>query len=285
MELMGLMRRAVTSGLWVIACTAVVGCGTKHVVPEQPTWADVEPILRGSCTQCHGAAAAIAGSSYRFDFYDMTSAVCGDAAGPLAGQTLARGWATLIGSDVTPPGSGWRARMPPAPADPLTDWERLTIQRWAQNPLRGEPPRDDRRPDIQLSAASGTADQSLAFSAVVTDPDGESVVGVLNVGQVSLMMGRAGSFGTTLNTASWPKGLYPITATLCDGWDNVTYDLGNVLVDHAPAASDAGTDGPPGDASADMNATDAAAKDAADAAPSDRLLSEAPSDTSSAPHE
>lgn len=280
------MRIAVPAGVWLLTGATLAGCGAKHTVPDQPTWADVEPILRGSCTQCHGADAAIAGSTYRFDFYDMTDAVCGGAAAALAGQTLARGWATLIGSDVTPPGSGWRARMPPAPADPLTDWERLTVQRWAQNPLRGEPPLGDRRPDIQLNAASGSADQSLTFSAVVSDPDHESVVGVLKVGQVTLVMDRPGSFGTTLNTASWAKGLYPISATLCDGWDSVTYDLGNVLVNHAPAVVDAGTtDGPPSDSSADLAAADAAASDAADAGPSDHSLAEASSDTPAPPHE
>jgi len=208
-------------------------CG-GHTVPAQPTWADVEPILRGACTQCHGSNANVAASTYRFDFYDMTPDVCGEAATVLAGQALAHGLASTIGMDVTPPGSDWRPRMPPAPGPILEDWQRDTLERWSVNPLRGEPKRANQRPDIQLQASTGMADKSSAFTAIVTDGDGEPVVGVLHFGETTLYMDRAGSFGTTVDTSKWAPGFHPISATLCDGWDTVHYDLGNVVVAHAP---------------------------------------------------
>lgn len=230
---------------WRLALPFVLGgagaCGDGHQVPERPTWANVEPIVRGACTQCHGATAAVNGSSaaltLRFDFYDMTPATCGDAASVLQGQTLGRGWAQLIKAAVTPPGSGWRPRMPPAPAPELYDWQRETIIRWASqaDPPRGEPSRENRRPDIQLEAASAQADTKLSFTAVVTDADAEPVVGVLKVGETTLQMDRAGAFATTLDTSSWPAGIAPISATLCDGWDSVTYALGGVDVRHPKA--------------------------------------------------
>jgi len=213
-------------------------CGGEHQVPEHPTWADVEPIVRGSCTQCHGATAAVNGSSdaltIRFDFYDMTPATCGDAASVLAGQTLGHGWAGLIKAAVTPPGSGWRARMPPSPAPELYDWQRETIIRWAAepDPLRGEPSRQNHRPDIQLEATSAQADNKLPFAAVVTDADAEPVVGLLKIGETTLPMDRAGAFAATLDTTTWSAGFYPISAVLCDGWDSVDYDLGGVEVKH-----------------------------------------------------
>jgi hypothetical protein len=149
---------------WKVVLPLVLGggsaCGGAHDVPEHPTWADVEPIMRGACTQCHGATAAVNGSSdaltVRLDFYEVTAATCGEAAQVLAGQTLGRGWAPLIKAAVTPPGSGWRPRMPPAPAPELYDWQRDTIIRWASEPepLRGEPSRQNHRPDIQLEATS-----------------------------------------------------------------------------------------------------------------------------------
>jgi hypothetical protein len=230
--------RAFFSSLF-LACVIPVACGSTPTVSDHPTWADVEPILRGACTHCHGATAAQTGSSgplvYRFDFYDMTAATCGDAAQALSGQGLGHDWAALIKADVTSPGSGWRPRMPPAPASELTDWQRETIVRWASepDPLKGEPQRDNHRPDIQLGGDSSVANARLAFTAVISDPDNESVVGVLKIGDVSLKMDRPGAFAATLDTSAWPAGLYPISATICDGWDSVTYDrLGNVQIRH-----------------------------------------------------
>ena len=223
-----------TTARRVLAAGALsIACNESPQVPDQPTWANVEPIVRGSCTGCHGSNAATAGLSYRLDFFDMTDAVCGKAAAALRGAPLASAWAALMARDVTSPGSGWRSRMPPAPSDPLTDWERETIVRWAKAPVRGVPVRDNHRPDIQLDAASATADKSMTFNAVVSDADGESVVGVLTFGKVELLMDRSGSFRQTVDTSGWTNGSYPINATLCDGWDSVTYDLGNVLVAHA----------------------------------------------------
>ena len=222
-----------------LAATSL-GCGGEPEAPAHPTWADVSPILRGACTQCHGPTAATTGSvngvSYRFDFFDMTSAVCGDAAVVLGGQSLARAWAPLIGADVTPPKGGGRARMPPAPGDPLTDSERVTLQRWAADPQRGDPPVGNRRPEIQLSAATAMADKSLSFGAVLSDPDDEAVVGVLQIGSLSLLMNRPGAFEATIDTSTWANGTYPVKASLCDGWGAFSYDLGNALITHPTTA-------------------------------------------------
>ncbi|HEY4184383.1 MAG TPA: hypothetical protein VGP07_04905 [Polyangia bacterium] len=232
-----IIRAAAFASAELFAGAVGSGCDS-HDVPAQPTWADVEPIVRGACLQCHGSNAPISGSSYRFDFYDMTSDVCGDAAAALAGQGLAHSLSALIGTDVTPPGSGWRARMPPSPAQSLLDWQRETLQRWAAKPQRGLPHGENRRPEIQLSAASAMVDKSLPFSAVVSDPDGEAVAGVLKIGDAVLAMDRAGTFGGAVDTSAWPNGTQPISAVLCDGWDSVTYELGNVLVNHpAPPAT------------------------------------------------
>jgi uncharacterized membrane protein YgcG len=228
-------RRARLGAALAAGGVALASCG-EHAVSQNPTWADVEPILRGTCTQCHGAAANLAGMTYRFDFYDMTPDVCGDAAIALNGQLLAVGLASQIGQDVTPPGSGWRPKMPPAPTHPLADWERETLQRWATTPVRGTPRGTNRQPVIQLDATSGVVDKSLPFSAVVSDPDGESVVGVLKIGDETLVMDRPGLFSTTLDTSKWAEGTQAVSATLCDGWNSITYQLGNVQISHAPPA-------------------------------------------------
>src|SRR5262245_17374957 len=88
----------------LLACTLllIAGCGAGAVVPEHPLWSDVAPILRGECGGCHGWTASDrppdaagvhpenTGGSYRFDFFDATADVCGDAALALdAGVSLA----------------------------------------------------------------------------------------------------------------------------------------------------------------------------------------------------
>lgn len=252
-HLTNVWRRARVASALAAGGLAVASCG-DHAVSQNPTWADVEPILRGTCTQCHGADANLAGMTYRFDFYDVTPDVCGDAAIALNGQLLAHGLATQIAEDITPPGSGWRPKMPPAPSHPLPDWERETVQRWAMAPVRGTPKGTNRQPVIQLDATSGVVDKTLPFSAIVSDPDGESVVGVLKIGDQTLVMDRPGMFSTTLDTSQWAEGIQPVSATLCDGWNNITYQLGNVEISHAPPAMLTGNGGAAGGAGGNTGA-------------------------------
>lgn len=220
-----------------VALASVAGCGSPPDVPANPTWADVEPILRAECLHCHGGTAAVTGSTsdatYRFDFFEMTPAVCGEAAQAVNAPLMGHALAPLIAADITPPPSCDRGRMPPAPAGPLADWQRETIQRWAMmSAPKGAPHRDNRRPDIQLSADTATVDKRLSFTAIIDDPDGESVVGVLKIGELVLPMDRPGSFAGDVDTSSWANGTRPISAVLCDGWDNFTYQLGNVEIKH-----------------------------------------------------
>jgi hypothetical protein len=196
---------------------------------EHPTWADVEPILRGSCTHCHGANAA-AGGGIRFDFFALDATVCGDAALAVDAPRMARELAPLIGQDVAPPGGG-RARMPPVPAPPLADWERETLVRWASAPMRGEP-HGNHAPQIALGALPPQIDAALDLALVVEDLDGESVVGVLRFGEETRKLDGPGAFRVKVDTARWMPGNYRATATLCDGWAPVTYDLFDIAVAH-----------------------------------------------------
>jgi len=215
------------------------GCGDSPTPPEHPTWADVEPILRGRCTGCHGGSADVTGTydglTYRFDFYDMSADTCGMAAQALpVGQTgLAANQAALIASDVRSPGSGWPPKMPPAPASALLDWQQETLRRWAADGApKGAPRSDNHRPDIQLGAQQAVVDERLTFSAVISDPDGESVVGGLLFGDMTLTMTHPGAFAATLDTSTWAPGIYPVKAVLCDGWDSFEYELGNAEIKH-----------------------------------------------------
>jgi hypothetical protein len=210
----------------------VGGCGGPPTVPEQPTWADVQPIIKGECTQCHGATAATTGFGYRLDFYDMTMDACGDAARALPGGILAGAAAPSIVTDVTPSPDNGVARMPPAPAPVLHDWERETLLRWAAKPVKGPPPAGNHAPTIKVTGLPTMVNDTLSFSAFVDDADGDEAVGVLKIAGVVFAMPSSGSFAVQIPASDWPAGTQRLNAVLCDGWASATYDLGPVTVKH-----------------------------------------------------
>jgi hypothetical protein len=227
-----------------IAVAGALGCAPE---PRQhPTWVDVQPILAGECVHCHGAGADETGSDrtgggFRFDFYamkdDMGDDVCGEATNVLGkDKQLAKAYASdiLTAISTTADRPNDRPAMPPPPAPYLHDWEWQTIQAWVNDGApRGELPPSNRPPRFRLYHDSGPADATLDITAVIEDPDGDPVVGVLMFGDDHLKMNRAGAFSETLDTSSWAAGDRAITAVLCDGWSNVTYSVGMLTVDHA----------------------------------------------------
>lgn len=225
------MTRAGFAALLVLGA----GCGPTAVAPEHPTWADVAPVLRGECVGCHGWTAADTGAGYRFDLFEATPEVCGDAALALdRGVLLAGSPASppLIARDVGPQPGARFARMPPLPAPALPDWERATLERWATAPAKGPPPATNRPPSIAVSGFPAAADARLAFTAIVEDPDGDGAIGVVEVGRLAFLMNRTGSFGVSFDSSTWPEGPTRVRAVLCDGWTNSTIDLGTVDIRH-----------------------------------------------------
>jgi hypothetical protein len=225
---------AAKSGLGV--ALSALACSSP-TAPAHPTWADVGPILAGECSGCHGSTAASTGNGYRFDFFDMTSAVCGKAVDVLGENApLAQALSTQIWNDVTSPpdNSAVRPKMPPPPAPYLSEWEWQTIRRWiADNTPRGDMPPGNRPPRLRFFRSASTVDTSLSITALVDDPDGDPVVGIVNLGdQPPFKMDRSGSFSTEIDTSSWPEGDISVSATLCDGWSNVTFAVGTITVSH-----------------------------------------------------
>jgi hypothetical protein len=234
---------ALAAGLLAIL---VAGCGERSI-PAHPAWADVAPIVRGDCVGCHGWTASDrppnadgfhppnTGGGVRLDFYEVTEAVCGDAAlamdpnVPLAGSA---GIAAQVRADLVVQNGAQAPRMPPEPYPALESWELETIERWASNPVKGPPPSGNRPPTIAINQLPSTADQQLAFTAILDDPDGDSVVGVIEVPGFDLLMNRPGAFDVVFDSSGWPPGpVYPI-AVLCDGWTSTTIELGPIVVEH-----------------------------------------------------
>ena len=231
------MSRRILAALCPVVTGLAAGCSATPLVPADPTWADVAPIFRGQCNSCHGWTAKETGSSYRFDFFDMTAEACGDAALALdkglvlAGSPLATG---QIGPDITPQPSGW-ARMPAPPSPALPAWERDTLSRWAARPSKGMAPSANLAPTLEVSGYPAAADQSLAFTVVLSDPDDDAALGVIEVNGLAFLMNRTGSFDVVFDSSSWSAGPQTIRAILCDGWAKTQYDFAPVQVTH-PAA-------------------------------------------------
>ncbi len=75
----------------------------------------------------------------------------------------------------------------------------------------------------------------LAFTAVIDDPDGDSVLGVIEVNGLAFLMNRPGSFAVSIPSSNWPAGPQAVKAVLCDGWSlasTVEIPLGTVQVKH-----------------------------------------------------
>jgi hypothetical protein len=220
-----------------LSLVTLAGCYQQsHSVPEHPTWADVEPILRADCLQCHGGSAPITASAgnriYRFDFFDLTADVCGEAAAAVDLPTFAAGSSALIANAITSIDRSVRPRMPPAPSPSLGDWEWRTLLRWTDNPSRGLAPTSNHPPVVQIRAETLFADKRWSIWAIVEDPDGEAAVGLLTVGDFQLKMDRPGAFIIDIDTSRWPAGEVPVHAVACDGWTNVDYALGTITVQH-----------------------------------------------------
>jgi len=228
-------RALVMSGLALSALAFGPGCSPPPTPPEQPTWADVAPILRGSCNSCHGWTAPRSGNFYRFDFFDVTTASCGDAAlaldpnVTLAGATAS---ATQIAADVIPQAGAAFPTMPPQPSPALPDWEVLTLTRWAGHPIKGPPPPGNAPPTMTVSNFPLSAGNQLGFTAVMSDPDGDSAIGVIEVNGLAFLMDRPGSFDVLFDSSNWSAGAVRVKAVLCDGWTNGAYDLGQVTIQH-----------------------------------------------------
>jgi len=226
-----------------IAAALAAALGCRPEAPAHPTWANVQPILAGECTSCHGATADYIGAGrtgggYRFDFYDMKVSVCDEATQVLgAGKQLALAYADKIWQQISTPADQPSARppMPPPPAPYLADWEWQTIQRWvADGAPKGDSPPGNRPARFSLYHDSGPADQTLDMTAVIDDPDGDPVVGVLLFGDdvPPLRMDPSGAFSATLDTSSWAAGDRAVSAVLCDGWSSMMYAVTTLTVSH-----------------------------------------------------
>jgi hypothetical protein len=189
-----------------------LGCEGPASAPAKPTWVDdVEPILRGNCFHCHGAVSPDAAPLVqRWDFYDMgdpklttindfTPTDVAKAKWPSAKDHLVS-WLLYVTYTADNP-----ARMPPAPATPLSDSAIQTLKNW----MMAGTPRGTRLNNKKPTAAWLVRPKTI----VVSDDDNEQVLGKMTCSGADEPVAHSGTF--TL-PAGWQP---PCTATLYDGQD------------------------------------------------------------------
>ena len=194
----------------VAAWLALASCGSPPPeVPAHPTWGDVEPILRKECTSCHGGTAPRTGSAlgvtYRFDFFDLTAASCGDAATAVSGPDSPRRRRLRSHSTLRPTAPQFvpRCRPPGSLAGGLGVANAVAlVPRPAEgNAAAREPPAN---PPGHILRANGQ--EPVHALGRLEDPDDDSVVGVLTIGDVTLRMDRPGPFSILIDGSQWPAG-------------------------------------------------------------------------------
>lgn len=125
---------------------AALGCGSEMPeVPANPTYAsDVAPILNLHCIRCHGLADML--HTMIVNGYPNSPSTCylqryedeGNCAVPGSADCMhgagycgtRMGTDSLITAMINMP-NGSTGRMPPPPADPLSDFEKAVINRWS----------------------------------------------------------------------------------------------------------------------------------------------------------
>jgi hypothetical protein len=130
--------------LFVAAALALLA-GCQEPVPGEPTYTvEMKPLFEAHCVRCHGGGGMInsdpeagifatdKGNSH-LNVYGMTGACTADAGAALGPCVLGAQWSAMTGlMKAYLHGSG-TIHMPPAPAEPLTDWELSLVDRWLAN--------------------------------------------------------------------------------------------------------------------------------------------------------
>jgi hypothetical protein len=218
------MRRFVTrSGLSGLAALALLTGVSTCAAPEPPTnpsWdVDVYPIIRGSCANCHGDTAGLTGPGmgFRFDTCNPADFKIGERAALGLGAT---GLAPLILADVLPPSGGGRPKMPPAPAEPLSEYEVGVLRNWVKVVEKANG-------DLSLACRKSVANRDPRARLVSRTKDGNDLVAVLDITDLDgdIVLGTVANSDDKITSVGRRtvrvKGSQTIKLQLTDGWATV----------------------------------------------------------------
>ncbi len=223
----------------------VAGCSGPDT-PEDPTWADVQPILATHCVRCHGAPASSAPDGFRLDVYDDTIVEDFGDDDP-TNDWVIRGAGTMAeflaertdpeeaedkGFDLMPPtDTGLDGRQTAI----LRDWDDL-------RPVGGAPPERGERADNRAPTITRLDDvedgDRVGIAYQIEDADHDLVRGQLLAGGVAVGELHGGRGLVTIDRGVLASGSLDLQARLDDGGaaTAVVRELGSVIVDHVNAA-------------------------------------------------
>ena len=167
-----------TSGLAkLLALSVLTAACAAEKPPAVPSWdLDVYPILRGSCSHCHGVT--VKPPALPITRYDICNSAAfmsqNIAVGPGAGAGI------LAITQVLRPSVGG-SRMPPPPAAPLSDYEVTVLERWARRPSCDKQV-PNRKPIVLLVQPLTRTGNTATVTIEVSDPDGDQVLGKAKMG-------------------------------------------------------------------------------------------------------
>jgi hypothetical protein len=216
---------------FLLTLAAAVAACTTEPIPSRPAWDQhVLPLLQGRCNHCHGETVL------QPDFEGMPRPfpttrldVCNVEAQPYKdlGIAVTGGGAVTALKVYFPtqleidPMTGRRS-MPPAPAEPLSDWEYQVLKKWVEivsvdisaaclKAVR------NREPKVTLVEPPKDTGEAVEVVIEVTDADNDGMLGKATLGSATFDILGAGR-----RILRFPKGT-PTSATLgvvvTDGYD------------------------------------------------------------------
>jgi hypothetical protein len=203
-----------------------LACGAEP--PAVPSWdRDVYPILRGSCSHCHGSVANPGTvPATRYDICSSTPFNEAFAAEKVFIVADAMGNPAVGGASVfagviaaqTGPAASEIIRMPPPPASRLGDYEAQVLQRWAAaggaSCTKQVP---NRKPGFELKKAPALEMGKVVTTLEVSDPDGDQAFGYVKIGSAApQVIPGSGRYTFTFEGVQ-PSD--PLTVKLHDGYD------------------------------------------------------------------
>ncbi len=225
------MTMRTTTVMSSLVLALATGACAPPTAPAKPSWAeDVQPIVQGSCSSCHGPTADVTGLAYRFDICDPAAfADTGYVFPKMTSGAVTKGVADFMKKLVT---DGPRPTMPPPPAGPLSDYERDVIVNWDANRDCGKRA-NNHKPTVKLVGKLVYADGDLTFTVEVDDADAETVVGTVTAGDPpvtnaagAVVTGLINNTGRTkITMKDVPADTQPVHVKISDGWTLVEKDL------------------------------------------------------------
>jgi hypothetical protein len=186
----------------VLVLSAVIGsyaCGAKEP-PAVPRWdLDVRPLLRGSCSHCHGATVKPpATPTTRYDICSSAPFNAAFSAEGLAilgkdpaGMPILGGASVMAGQLVAQTGTAVpdTLRMPPPPAGPLYEYEQKLLQKWqTAGGASCDKERPNGKPTVRIVKAPTLEMGKVVVTLQAGDPDDDEIFGYVKLGNADLQV-------------------------------------------------------------------------------------------------